>query len=128
MCISFAVDTCSVRFTSLSCKALTDYLIFYMVSWFERARMFVILIDPTENSFLMVLLEDFFDSALVCACTKGNRRAVFIVQDRHHSRTVFYQVQMLLLGWFWLFVPVLFETNDLLIKTDLLFSYYLQYS
>lgn len=35
---------------------------------------------------------------------------------------------MVLLGWFWLFVPVLFETNDLLIKADLLFSYYLQYS
>lgn len=59
--------------------AFTDSLNFYMVAWFERARTFVILIDPTENSFLMVLLEDFFDSALVCACTKGSRRAVFIV-------------------------------------------------
>lgn len=77
MCTTSVADTCNVRCTSLSCMALTDSLNFYMVSWFERARTFVILIDPTENSFLMVLLEDFFDSALVCACIKGSRRAVF---------------------------------------------------
>ncbi|XP_065609222.1 synaptonemal complex protein 2-like [Cyrtonyx montezumae] len=46
-----------------------------MVSWFERARAFVILIDPTENSFLMVLLEDFFDSALViCKCSNEGKK------------------------------------------------------
>ncbi|XP_021244075.1 synaptonemal complex protein 2-like isoform X4 [Numida meleagris] len=46
-----------------------------MVSWFERARAFVILIDPTENSFLMVLLEDFFDSALViCKCSSEGKK------------------------------------------------------
>ncbi|XP_048796612.1 synaptonemal complex protein 2-like isoform X2 [Lagopus muta] len=46
-----------------------------MVSWFERARTFVILIDPTENSFLMVLLEDFFDSALViCKCSNEGKK------------------------------------------------------
>ncbi|XP_009272004.1 PREDICTED: synaptonemal complex protein 2-like [Aptenodytes forsteri] len=44
---------------------LTDSFNFYLVSWFERARAFVILIDPDENKFLMLLLEDFFDSALV---------------------------------------------------------------
>uniref|UniRef100_A0A8V0YER5 Synaptonemal complex protein 2 like n=1 Tax=Gallus gallus TaxID=9031 RepID=A0A8V0YER5_CHICK len=37
--------------------------------------MFVILIDPTENSFLMVLLEDFFDSALViCKCSNEGKK------------------------------------------------------
>ncbi|KAK2534156.1 Sycp2l [Columba guinea] len=35
------------------------------VSWFERARTFVTVIDPENNKFLMSLLEDFFDSALV---------------------------------------------------------------
>ncbi|XP_031408608.1 synaptonemal complex protein 2-like isoform X2 [Meleagris gallopavo] len=46
-----------------------------MVAWFERARTFVILIDPTENSFLMVLLEDFFDSALViCKCSNEGKK------------------------------------------------------
>ncbi|PKU34650.1 synaptonemal complex protein 2-like [Limosa lapponica baueri] len=46
-------------------KVLTDSFNFYLVSWFERARAFVNLIDPNENKFLMLLLEDFFDSALV---------------------------------------------------------------
>ncbi|KAF1461659.1 Synaptonemal complex protein 2-like, partial [Pygoscelis antarcticus] len=46
---------------------LTDFFNFYLVSWFERARAFVILIDPDENKFLMSLLEDFFDSALLIA-------------------------------------------------------------
>ncbi|RMC16140.1 hypothetical protein DUI87_08354 [Hirundo rustica rustica] len=36
-----------------------------MLSWFERARAFLTVIDPNENKFLMLLLEDFFDSALV---------------------------------------------------------------
>lgn len=53
---------------------------------------------------------------------KGVEGLSFIVQDSHHSQTVFYQVQMVLLRWFWLFVPVLFETNDLLMKTGLSFS------
>ncbi|KAJ7415240.1 synaptonemal complex protein 2-like protein [Willisornis vidua] len=39
-------------------------IILYTVSWFERARGFVVLIDPDENKFLMLLLEDFFDCAL----------------------------------------------------------------
>ncbi|NXY77234.1 SYC2L protein, partial [Glareola pratincola] len=43
----------------------------YLVSWFERARAFVIVIDPNENKFLMSLLEDFFDSALVRTGVKG---------------------------------------------------------
>ncbi|XP_065523432.1 synaptonemal complex protein 2-like isoform X2 [Lathamus discolor] len=42
-----------------------------LVSWFERAREFVNLIDPNENKSLMQLLEDFFDSALVIfKCSK----------------------------------------------------------
>ncbi|NXA24415.1 SYC2L protein, partial [Ibidorhyncha struthersii] len=44
---------------------LIDSFNFYLVSWFERARAFVIVIDPNENKFLMLLLEEFFDSALV---------------------------------------------------------------
>ncbi|XP_064561352.1 synaptonemal complex protein 2-like isoform X4 [Zonotrichia leucophrys gambelii] len=40
-------------------------LVAKLVSWFERARVFVTIIDPNENKFLMLLLEDFFDSALV---------------------------------------------------------------
>ncbi|NXL51987.1 SYC2L protein, partial [Podilymbus podiceps] len=44
---------------------LTDSFNFYLVSWFERARTFVILIDPNKNKFLMLLLEDFFDTALL---------------------------------------------------------------
>ncbi|XP_010114475.1 PREDICTED: synaptonemal complex protein 2-like [Chlamydotis macqueenii] len=44
---------------------LTDSFNFYLVPWFERARAFVNLVDPNENNLLMLLLEDFFDSALV---------------------------------------------------------------
>ncbi|XP_047928097.2 synaptonemal complex protein 2-like isoform X3 [Anser cygnoides] len=49
-----------------------------LVSWFERTRGFVILIDPNENHFLMALLEDFFDSALViCKCSnEGEKQLV----------------------------------------------------
>ncbi|KAM7122034.1 synaptonemal complex protein 2-like [Ciconia maguari] len=49
-----------------------------MISWFERARAFVNLIDPNENKFLMLLFEDFFDSALViCRCsTEGKKELV----------------------------------------------------
>ncbi|KAM9023134.1 synaptonemal complex protein 2-like [Ara ararauna] len=49
---------------------LTGSFNFYLVSWFERAREFVNLIDQNENKLLMQLLEDFFDSALVCMCIK----------------------------------------------------------
>ncbi|NXW84357.1 SYC2L protein, partial [Alopecoenas beccarii] len=45
---------------------LTYSFNFYLVSWFERARAFVTVIDPEKNKFLMSVLEDFFDSALVC--------------------------------------------------------------
>ncbi|NXL22075.1 SYC2L protein, partial [Setophaga kirtlandii] len=48
---------------------------FYLVSWFERARTFVTVIDPNENKFLMLLLEDFFDSALViCKCSNEGKK------------------------------------------------------
>ncbi|KAL2307976.1 hypothetical protein Nmel_000970 [Mimus melanotis] len=45
-------------------KFLTNSFDFYLVSWFERARAFVTVIDPNEDKFLMLLFEDFFDSAL----------------------------------------------------------------
>ncbi|KAM6349644.1 synaptonemal complex protein 2-like [Podargus strigoides] len=46
-----------------------------MISWFERARAFVFLIDPIENKFLMLLLEEFFDSALViCKCSNEGKK------------------------------------------------------
>ncbi|KAM6375901.1 synaptonemal complex protein 2-like [Alca torda] len=46
-----------------------------MISWFERTRAFLILIDPNENKFLMLLLEDFFDSALViCKCSNEGKK------------------------------------------------------
>ncbi|NXK71235.1 SYC2L protein, partial [Amazona guildingii] len=53
---------------------LTDSFNFYLVSWFERAREFVNLIDQNENKLLMQLLEDFFDSALVIfKCSKKGK-------------------------------------------------------
>ncbi|KFP67509.1 Synaptonemal complex protein 2-like, partial [Cariama cristata] len=54
---------------------LTDSFNFYLVSWFERTRAFVILVQPNENKFLMLLLEDFFDSALViCRCSNEGKK------------------------------------------------------
>ncbi|XP_072780368.1 synaptonemal complex protein 2-like [Taeniopygia guttata] len=50
---------------------------FYLVSWFERARAFVTIIDPNENKFLVLMLEDFFDSALViCKCSYEGKKEV----------------------------------------------------
>ncbi|XP_067424521.1 synaptonemal complex protein 2-like [Emydura macquarii macquarii] len=46
-----------------------------MVSWFERAREFLILIEPAENKSLLRLVEDFFDSALViCKCNSEGKK------------------------------------------------------
>ncbi|NXH63214.1 SYC2L protein, partial [Rhabdornis inornatus] len=54
---------------------LTNSFYFYLVSWFERARAFVTVIDPNEDKFLMLLLEDFFDSALViCKCSNEGKK------------------------------------------------------
>ncbi|KAM9387447.1 synaptonemal complex protein 2-like [Phaethornis superciliosus] len=54
---------------------LTDSFHFYLVSWFERARAFVMLIDPDEDKFLMFLLEEFFDTALViCKCSNEGKK------------------------------------------------------
>ncbi|KGL76994.1 Synaptonemal complex protein 2-like, partial [Tinamus guttatus] len=54
---------------------LTNSFNFYMVSWFERARSSVILTDPNENKILMILLEDFFDCALViCRCSDEGKK------------------------------------------------------
>ncbi|XP_060100348.1 synaptonemal complex protein 2-like [Heteronotia binoei] len=36
-----------------------------MVTWFERTREFLSLIEPKESKFLATLVEDFFDTALV---------------------------------------------------------------
>ncbi|XP_059333348.1 synaptonemal complex protein 2-like isoform X2 [Ammospiza nelsoni] len=50
-------------------------LVAKLVSWFERARVFVTIIDANENKFLMLLLEDFFDSALViCKCSNEGKK------------------------------------------------------
>ncbi|XP_064016984.1 synaptonemal complex protein 2-like isoform X15 [Pogoniulus pusillus] len=46
-----------------------------LVSWFERARDFVILMDVNENAPLMLLLEDFFDSAMVISrCSNEGKK------------------------------------------------------
>lgn len=71
LCRSFPADVSSLRTINYPSQVLTDSFIFYLVSWFERARAFVILSDMKENQYLMSLLEEFFDSALVCMCTKG---------------------------------------------------------
>ncbi|KFP77871.1 Synaptonemal complex protein 2-like, partial [Acanthisitta chloris] len=49
-----------------------------MVSWFERARAFAIIINPDKNKFLALLLEDFFDSALVI-CKDSNEGKIELV-------------------------------------------------
>ncbi|NWR11924.1 SYC2L protein, partial [Paradoxornis webbianus] len=50
-------------------------LVAKMISWFERARAFLTIIDPNENKFLMLLLEDFFDLALViCKCSNEGKK------------------------------------------------------
>ncbi|NWI62948.1 SYC2L protein, partial [Todus mexicanus] len=45
-----------------------------LVSWFARAWTLVTLTDANKSSFLMLLLEDFFDTALVRTRVKGRRR------------------------------------------------------
>lgn len=62
----FPADMYSLRIINSSSQFLMHSFNFYLVSWFERARGFVIVIDLNENKFLMPLLEDFFDLALVC--------------------------------------------------------------
>uniref|UniRef100_A0A8C3X7K5 Synaptonemal complex protein 2 like n=1 Tax=Cyanoderma ruficeps TaxID=181631 RepID=A0A8C3X7K5_9PASS len=50
-------------------------LVAKLVSWFERARGFVTVIDLNENKFLMLLLEDFFDLALVVSkCSNEGKK------------------------------------------------------
>ncbi|XP_065485914.1 synaptonemal complex protein 2-like [Caloenas nicobarica] len=75
MCIRFSDDIPSLRIINSSSQILTDSFNFYLVSWFERARAFVTVIDPEKNKFLMSLLEDFFDSALViCKCSNEGKK------------------------------------------------------
>ncbi|KAM9575395.1 synaptonemal complex protein 2-like [Guaruba guarouba] len=69
---------------------LTGSFNFYLVSWFERAREFVNLINQNENKLLMQLLEDFFDSALVCMCIK--RAEGLPLLNKKASFTFFHQV------------------------------------
>ncbi|KAM7174666.1 synaptonemal complex protein 2-like [Macrochelys suwanniensis] len=46
-----------------------------IISWFERAREFLILIEPAQNKSLLRLVEDFFDSALViCKCNSEGKK------------------------------------------------------
>ncbi|KAM8810997.1 synaptonemal complex protein 2-like [Eudromia elegans] len=64
-----------MRLLALPGKFLTNSFNFHMVSWFERARTSVILKDPNENKVLMMLLEDFFDCALViCKCSDEGKK------------------------------------------------------
>lgn len=74
MYITFSGDIPSLRTINSSSQILTDSFNFYLVSWFERARTFVTVIDPENNKSLMSLLEDFFDSALVCMYIKRAER------------------------------------------------------
>lgn len=66
VCVRLSADASYLSLLTSSCEINWFFFSFYMVSWFERTRGFVIIIDPNENHFLMALLEDFFDSALVC--------------------------------------------------------------
>nr|XP_028594412.1 synaptonemal complex protein 2-like [Podarcis muralis] len=45
--------------------------LFYMVIWFERTREFLSLIEPSESTFLVHLVEDFFDTALIIGKTNA---------------------------------------------------------
>ncbi|XP_064908490.1 synaptonemal complex protein 2-like isoform X2 [Columba livia] len=75
MYITFSGDIPSLRTINSSSQILTDSFNFYLVSWFERARTFVTVIDPENNKSLMSLLEDFFDSALViCKCSNEGKK------------------------------------------------------
>ncbi|XP_035173458.1 synaptonemal complex protein 2-like [Oxyura jamaicensis] len=76
-CVQLYLKTDLQQGTSLFIEqGLADKL----VSWFERTRGFVILIDPNENNFLMALLEDFFDSALViCMCSNEEISSLLVV-------------------------------------------------
>ncbi|KAH0617930.1 hypothetical protein JD844_016692 [Phrynosoma platyrhinos] len=47
---------------------------FYMVTWFERTREFLSLIEPKENNFLVNLIEDFFDTALIISRSNSEGR------------------------------------------------------
>ncbi|NXS55483.1 SYC2L protein, partial [Brachypteracias leptosomus] len=64
-CIQVYFKTDLQEGTSLFIEQGLILFYFYLVSWFERTRAFVIIIDTSENKFLMSLLEDFFDTALV---------------------------------------------------------------
>ncbi|NXB17113.1 SYC2L protein, partial [Rhagologus leucostigma] len=69
------INTYSLRTINSSSLFLTHSFNFYLVSWFERTRAFMTIIDPNENKFLMLLLEDFFDSALViCKCSNEGKK------------------------------------------------------
>ncbi|XP_028941130.1 synaptonemal complex protein 2-like, partial [Antrostomus carolinensis] len=67
-----------------------------MISWFERARAFVTIIDPNENKFLMLLFEDFFDSALViCKCSNEVASTILYMET---SSLLTVNFQMIFLG------------------------------
>lgn len=46
------------------------------------------LIDPSKNELLMQLLEDFFDSALVCMCIKRAEGLPLLNKKANSSQTV----------------------------------------
>ncbi|XP_078249563.1 synaptonemal complex protein 2-like isoform X2 [Pogona vitticeps] len=45
-----------------------------MVTWFERTREFLSLIEPKESKFLVNLVEDFFDTALIIGKSNSEGR------------------------------------------------------
>ncbi|XP_044311143.1 synaptonemal complex protein 2-like [Varanus komodoensis] len=53
---------------------LQEGLIPKMVTWFERTREFLSLIDPNESKFLANLIEDFFDTALIISKSNSEGR------------------------------------------------------
>ncbi|KAM6455200.1 synaptonemal complex protein 2-like isoform 2-T3 [Liasis olivaceus] len=55
---------------------LQQGLISKMVTWFERTREFLSLIEPKESKYLVNLVEDFFDTALIIgkSSTEGRKQ------------------------------------------------------
>ncbi|XP_026570830.1 synaptonemal complex protein 2-like [Pseudonaja textilis] len=67
--VSDAVEICSFDF----CLHVSPV---YMVTWFERTREFLSLIEPKENKHLVNLVEDFFNATLVIGknSTEGRKQ------------------------------------------------------
>nr|XP_020652760.1 synaptonemal complex protein 2-like [Pogona vitticeps] len=55
-------------------QLLQQGLVAKMVTWFERTREFLSLIEPKESKFLVNLVEDFFDTALIIGKSNSEGR------------------------------------------------------